>query len=376
LVKLLCFVVVFSLVDFGLAEDLIKADRPKVRVRADATVQSLQIDELGFGEVVTKVGEKDEWFEIILLNGTTGWVNSYLMVGVTQSSSAEIDTGSQLNIIPEKVKTVPLKSEEKERIDPYTEGLVHKKKNDSRRALSYFEQVLDDDPEHTKSLLHAAQAHIELEEFQEARKKLYKALEHGEGAFELARLYQGLGWPDSARKYSEIAQGEDGILPNPASQKRSGDEPVVLREWYIISIALGTSFVGILCLILLIRKQRRGRLFSRFSSAMNDASFTTDSVDGEIRELDRRIAERREALRSNSEVFSKNSGLESDEKDLTNSVNLQLKTLLNMLDAQDERTEIYEELNRLQMEKIKEMEREIDLLREGLNIKIDRQPRR
>ena len=356
---------VFSLIDFGLAENLIQADRPKVRVRADATVQSPQIDELGFGEVVTKVGEKDEWFKIILSNGTVGWVNSFLMVGVIQGSSTERDTVSQLNIILEKVTTVPFKLDEKEPPNSYAEGLVHKKKNDPRRALSYFEQVLNDDPEHTKSLLHAAQAHIELEEFQKARKKLYKALEHGEGAFELARLYQGLGWPDSARKYLEIAQGEDWILPDSISPKVLVNEPAVLREWYGIGVATIMSLVGILCLILLIRNKRRGRLFSRFSSAMKDASFTTDLADGEIRELDRRIAERREALRSNSEEFSPNTGLEPDEKDLPNSVNVQLKTLLNMLEAQDERAEIYVDLNRLQMEKIKEMEREIDLLRKG-----------
>ena len=363
---------VFSLIDFGLAEDLIQADRPKVRVRADATVPSPQINELNFGEVVTKIGEKDEWFEIILSNGTIGWVNSYLMVGVTQSYSTQIDTVSQLKIIPEKVTTVPLKTEEKERLNSYAEGLVHKKKNDPRRALRYFEEVLNDDPEHTKSLLHAAQAHIELEEFQKARKKLYKALEHGEGAFELARLYQGLGWPDSARKYSEIAKGEDWISANPTSPKKSVNEPDVLKEWYSISIAIGMSLAGILCLMLLVRKKRRGRLFSRFSSAMKDASLTTDLADGEIRELDRRIAERREDLRSNSKVFSKNTSLEPEEKDLSNSVNIQLKTLLNMLEAQDERTKIYVELNKLQMEKIKEMECEIDALREGLEIKSDR----
>ena len=84
--KLVGVVLVLALVDTGLAENLIRTDRPKVRVRADATVQSPQVAELSAGEIVEKVGKKDEWYEIILPDGTTGWVNSYLMLDVNEIS--------------------------------------------------------------------------------------------------------------------------------------------------------------------------------------------------------------------------------------------------------------------------------------------------
>ena len=39
--------------------------------------------------------------------------------------------------------------------------------------------------------------------------KLYRALELGEGASQLSRLYRGLGWPDSARKYEALETADD-----------------------------------------------------------------------------------------------------------------------------------------------------------------------
>ncbi|MEE3235460.1 MAG: SH3 domain-containing protein [Candidatus Latescibacterota bacterium] len=368
--KLVGVVLVLALVDTGLAENLIRTDRPKVRVRADATVQSPQIAELSAGEIVEKVGKKDEWYEIILPDGTTGWVNSYLMLDVNEISTQDIDIVSEDTLISEKGTTPLLKLEEGLQRHPYAEGLEYEKHGDFHRALTYFEQVLDDEPGHIKSLLHASEAHIELEQFQEAREKLYRALEQGEGAQELSRLYKGLGWPDSARKYEMIAKGEDWIFQDQTFSKSSITEIPVYKEWESVIAAVVISFMGTLLLVLFIwRKKRgrhsreRGRLYSKFSSALKDASMSPNSGDGEIRELDRRIAEKREALRANSKVYSETVGSDLDEKDLANSVDSQLKALVNMLQAQDERAQIYVELNRLQMEKIKEMEREIDLLR-------------
>ena len=92
--RFVVFFLCFLLLSVGSTEELIQADRPKVRVRADATVQSPQIAVLKAGEVVEKVGRKDEWYEIILPNGTSGWVNSFLMLNVIKTSHAKLDKTS------------------------------------------------------------------------------------------------------------------------------------------------------------------------------------------------------------------------------------------------------------------------------------------
>ena len=369
---------IFSLIEIGSVEGLIRADRPKVRVRADATVQSPQIAVLNAGEVVENVGKKDEWYEIILPNGTTGWVNSYLMSDVIETSKQEVDSGSEDTVKSESEKgtTAGPKVEETLERHPYAEGLHYEKEGDFHQALIFFEQVIADEPNHVKSLLHASQAHIELEQFQKAREKLYRALEQGEGALELARLYKGLGWPDSARKYEMMGKGNDWVTQDKVPSKLLATEVPLYKKWAIIVAVISTSILGTILSVLFIRRRKRGhhsrkrgRLYSKFSSALKVASVSAHPADGEIRELNRRITEKRDALRANSELCSDTiSNVRSsdmDEADLAKGVNSQLNKLLSLLQAQDERAQIYVELNRLQMEKIKEMEREIDLLRKG-----------
>ena len=369
---------IFSLIEIGSAEGLIRVDRPKVRVRADATVQSPQIAVLNAGEVVENVGKKDEWYEIILPNGTTGWVNSYLMSDVIDVSKQEVDSSSVDTVKSDSKKGTKAGPKVEETLErhPYAEGLHYEKEGDFHQALFYFEQVLGDEPNHVKSLLHASQAHIELEQFQKAREKLYRALEQGKGALELSHLYKGLGWPDSARKYEMMAKGNDWIKQDQAPSKLSATEVPLYEKWVIIVAGVSTSILGLVLSVLFIRRRiggrhsrKRGRLYSKFASALKLASASAHSADGEIRELNRRIAEKRDALRVNSErcsyTISNARGSEMDETDLAMGVDSQLNKLLSLLQAQDERAQIYVELNRLQMEKIKEMEREIDLLREG-----------
>ncbi len=369
---------IFSLIEIGLAEGLIRVDRPKVRVRADATVQSPQIAVLNAGEVVENVGKKDEWYEIILPNGTTGWVNSYLMSDVIEISKQDVDSGSKDTVKFESEKGImagPKVGETLER-HPYAEGLHYEKQGDFHQALIYFEQVLADEPNHVKSLLYASQAHIELEQFQKAREKLYRALEQGTGALELSRLYKGLGWPDSARKYEMIGNGNDWVAEDQGPSKLSATKDPLYKKWAIVVAVVSTSILGTILSVLFIWRRKRGRhstkrgrLYSKFSSALKVASVSATHADGEIRELNRRIAEKRDALRVNSELCSdtisnaRNSDM--DETDLAKGVTSQLNKLLSLIVAQDERAQIYVELNRLQTEKIKEMEREIDLLREG-----------
>ena len=374
--RFVVFFLCFLLLSVGSTEELIQADRPKVRVRADATVQSPQIAVLKAGEVVEKVGRKDEWYEIILPNGTSGWVNSFLMLNVTKTSHAKLDKTSEETVKPEVATSSQLNVDKKVERHPYIQALEFERLGDFEQALTYFEVVLYEEPDHIESLLHAAQAHIELEQFQKARQKLYRALELGEGASQLSRLYRGLGWPDSARKYEALETADDRGSVDQISSEFSEADSSVNKEWTVIFALVSLGFLGLTIASIFFSRRKRGdssrkrvKLYSKFSSALQEASITASPTDNQILELDRRIAEKRDELKANSMAYSVGEAIESelgDDEDTNLAVrfNSQFNSLGNIIAAQEERTRIYVDLNRLQMEKIRQLEREIDLLRQ------------
>ncbi len=366
----------FLLLSVGSTEELIQADRPKVRVRADATVQSPQIAVLKAGEVVEKVGRKDEWYEVILPNGTSGWVNSFLMLNVVKTSHAKLDKTSEETVKSEVATSSQLNVDKKVEQHPYIQALEFERLGDFEQALTYFEVVLNEEPDHTESLLHASQAHIELEQFQEARQKLYRALELGEGASQLSRLYRGLGWPDSARKYEALETADDWGSVDKISSEFSEADSSANKEWAVIFALVSLGFLGMTIASIFFSRRKRGdssrkrvKLYSKFSSALQEASITASPTDNQILELDRRIAEKRDELKANSMAYSVGEVIESelgDDEDTNLAVrfNSQFNSLGNIIAAQEERTRIYVDLNRLQMEKIRQLEKEIDLLRQ------------
>ena len=374
--RFVVFFLCFLLLSVGSTEELIQADRPKVRVRADATVQSPQIAVLKAGEVVEKVGRKDEWYEIILPNGTSGWVNSFLMLNVIKTSHAKLDKTSEETVKPEVATSSQLNVDKKVEQHPYIQALEFERLGDFEQALTYFEVVLNEEPDHIESLLHASQAHIELEQFQKARQKLYRALELGEGASQLSRLYRGLGWPDSARKYEALETADDWGSVDQISSEFSEADSSANKEWAVIFALVSLGFLGMTIASIFFSRRKRGgssrkrvKLYSKFSSALQEASITASPTDNQILELDRRIAEKRDELKANSMAYSVGEVIESelgDDEDTNLAVrfNSQFNSLGNIIAAQEERTRIYVDLNRLQMEKIRQLEKEIDLLRQ------------
>ena len=374
--RFVVFFLCFLLLSVGSTEELIQADRPKVRVRADATVQSPQIAVLKAGEVVEKVGRKDEWYEVILPNGTSGWVNSFLMLNIVKTSHAKLDKTSEETVKPEEAASSQLNVDKKVERHPYIQALEFERLGDFEQALTYFEVVLNEEPDHIESLLHASQAHIELEQFQKARQKLYRALELGEGASQLSRLYRGLGRPDSARKYEALETADDWGSVDQISSEFSEADSSANKEWTVIFALVSLGFLGLTIASIFFSRRKRGessrkrvKLYSKFSSALQEASITASPTDNQILELDRRIAEKRDELKANSMAYSVGEVIESelgDDEDTNLAVrfNSQFNSLGNIIAAQEERTRIYVDLNRLQMEKIRQLEREIDLLRQ------------
>jgi SH3-like domain-containing protein len=73
------FIALVFLVRAAVAGPALRVDRPEVNVRADATVQAVRIGVLRSGELVEKIGAKNEWNQIRLSDGRLGWLHSDLV---------------------------------------------------------------------------------------------------------------------------------------------------------------------------------------------------------------------------------------------------------------------------------------------------------
>ena len=58
---------------------LVLVNRPQVNIRADATVQSPRLSVLRLGQEVEWLRRKDEWYQVRLPDGGSGWVNANLV---------------------------------------------------------------------------------------------------------------------------------------------------------------------------------------------------------------------------------------------------------------------------------------------------------
>lgn len=58
---------------------LLLVNRPQVNIRADATVQSPRLSVLRLGQEVEWLRRKDEWYQVRLPDGRSGWVNANLV---------------------------------------------------------------------------------------------------------------------------------------------------------------------------------------------------------------------------------------------------------------------------------------------------------
>ncbi len=71
--------VVLASVDGVAAGPALRINRAQVNVRADATVQAARIGVLRDGELVEKIGAKNEWNQIRLPDGSEGWLHADLV---------------------------------------------------------------------------------------------------------------------------------------------------------------------------------------------------------------------------------------------------------------------------------------------------------
>jgi SH3-like domain-containing protein len=79
LLKFALVMVLTWCVETAAAGPALRVNRPQVNVRADATVQAARIGVLRSGELVEKIGQKNEWNQIRLRDGQLGWLHADLV---------------------------------------------------------------------------------------------------------------------------------------------------------------------------------------------------------------------------------------------------------------------------------------------------------
>jgi len=364
-----------------------------VRIRAAGSVQAPTVAMASRGEELGKLGQRGNWSEVGLPDGRTGWIWSRLVrpkeISITPAAQERQPAVREESPPPQPAAAVETEPAEPEKEEPaavrrnsYAEGLQQAAAGDYRAALASFEEVLRQDPDHLNALIHVAQAHKQLGNFDPAREKLYRAMEIGKDRRDifmtLGEVYRLSGEPDSARKYQALFRGEEWV---PKTEEKPAEPPPaesVLPSvdvlWIYGGAALGASAV-LVVLALLVRSQKRkggeeerrgaGRE-GKFARTMR-SSAQARVGSGEEAELDRQIQEKRAELRESAATFLGPDALgeaeEGQEDGHLEHVLNDLEALRKALEMQDERARIYADLVRLQSMKIEMMSQELQMRR-------------
>ena len=404
-----------------------------VRVRSGASSQSSSVTMLYRGQEVEGLGRRGSWLEVRLRDGRVGWVHGQYVRSKTRADLSALTPQSpslpKAETAPVQAVPMPAAPEatpdtrdavaetgpaatvgddpSRHTVDPvaeaspaedadgsgedqevrrnsYAEGLQYEASGEHSAALKSFERVLEGDPGNISALSHAAQAHRQLGQYEQALEKLYHALEQSGGRKDvyltLGEVYRVSGEPDSAAKYNDLYWGRQ-VSPSEPETSVQHEEPE--RQLPVVRLALA----GLLLVALIglgtwwalrkgkgpspprsTGKPRSERKFER-TLEREDAQVRGGRISSEEeRELDGQIEEKWRALRESSHTFAGTSqpaqveegGVEDGQ---LNRILDHVEALRQALDLQDDRAQIYADVVRLQNMKIEAMEEQLRLLR-------------
>ena len=393
-----------------------------VRVRSGPSTTAAAVTMLYDGQELGKIGQQDNWMNVSLSDGRSGWVHqrfarrktgddvrASLPSAVTRpepsvvegeavvTARAQVDDRAptaaaavqvESTDVAEPVAAEELDHERELLRNPYAEGLQQEAGGDYRAALDRFLEVLEDEPDHLNALFHAAQAYTRMGEYEEALDKLYRALDKSGGRKDiyltLGEVYRRQAKFDSVRKYETLFAGGvmDVELPFEAvvvpATPEDSSTPAEL-PWLLLAIA-GSGFAVILAVVAWVRlrpgepkgeptkgktankdKQKSSK-FSRALEQEGDEVSRGKATAGEEDALDRQIDDKWYELKQSAQLFNPDAEGDDEEGNLDRILD-NVETLRKALDMQDDRARIYAEIVRLQNMKIEAMAEEVRLLR-------------
>lgn len=394
-----------------------------VRVRSSATSQSASITMLYRGQEIGKIGERGNWYEVRLGDGRTGWAYSRYLRAKTAADVQALIPATPEDVSPAPA-TVPPAADGEPLVaasvapslpadaaspapaasppddeaasgqadaplvqrNPYVSGLQFEAGGESDRALESFEEVLAAEPENVNALFHAAKAHRQLGQLDQALERLNHALEISGGRKDLyltlGEVYRLRGVPDSAAKYQALFRGERPPEPARLPETETGDED---EAGSLPKVQLAVA-AGLLVFLITLgvwwtrrkaasdspatagERRRRSPANARFERTLERESAAAREggvSPEEERELDRQIEDKWRELRESADLFAspqtQAAGEAEGEEENLNRLLDQVEVLRRGMDLQDERSRLYADIVRLQNMKIESMREELRL---------------
>ena len=392
-------------------------DGEGVRLRARPSATGASVTMLFRGQEVTRLSQSGNWTQVEILDGRTGWLSSqYVRDKVEQDLRTERPQVAQSTTAVE-VETPPVAAQQRQQEstgqaaaaalqrDPYAQGLQHEAAGDHALALDSFLEVLVADGDQINALVHAAQAHRKLGEYDDALEKLYRALRLTGGRKDvyliLGEIHRQQGATDSAAKYQSLFRGEgpveippdsasiaqtavvtDEVVPSPLPEgtvlddlpksKVTADEGLMFdTPWLPVGLAgiglLALAAVGWWVLGTSTHRTKKGAAVvadPRFEKVWDEESQQArqgKATTEEEAELDLQIDTRWRELKESTGTFATSQSTGEGVDGILD----QVEGLRRTLEGQDERSRIYADILRLQNMKIDAMTEEIARLRKG-----------
>ena len=388
-----------------------------LRLRSGAAATSTSVAMLFRGQEVTRLSQSGGWTRVELQDGRKGWLSSQYVRAKTEVDLRQErpgQAGAAIEVVrsspsPPERTGEPSESAPLQR-DPYAEGLQHEAGGDYALALDSFLEVLAADPDQVNALVHAAQGHRKLGEYDQALEKLYRALQLTGGRKDvyltLGEIYRLQAAPDSAAKYQALFRGDpvpqtpdapaaaahdmfadtksDAVLSSPLPKGTELDHlpkpRIVADETGGLSfdtpwLPVGLAGIGLLALAAVgwwvvntsthrtpkgaavVSDPRFEKVWSEESRQARHGKATTE----EEAELDHQIDDRWGQLKESAAAFAPPPVTGEGVDGILD----QVEGLRHTLEGQDERVRIYTDIVRLQNMKIDAMTEEISRLRKA-----------
>lgn len=398
-----------------------------VRIRSQPTTQGRSVTMLFRGQEVGRLQERGAWTQVRLEDGRTGWLSSrYVRAKTEQDLRQERPAvaADEALAVPEPEAVVeaepggaavPPGAADAAAIlqrNPYADGLRQEADGRHLEALQSFTEVLESDPTHLNALVHAAQAHRNLGQYEQALAKLYRALDLTGGRKDvyltLGEVYRLSSEPDSAAKYQALFRGEGATADGPAegrpdevaaggapaatagpapaasdadaealeAEARDAEAPdaglddagLFRAPWVLVGLG-GIALLALAAIAWWIasgssssaRVPADGGRFGKVWHQEEKEARQGRATPEEEAELDRQIEGKWRELRASAEAFTGVAG--GGEADGVDRVLDQMEGLRQILESQEERARLYADIVRLQNMKIDAMTDEIRRLR-------------
>jgi SH3-like domain-containing protein len=392
-----------------------------LRLRSGPAATSTSVTMLFRGQEVTRLSQSGGWTRVELQNGRKGWLSSQYVRAKTEVDLRQErpgQAGATVEVVrssPSPPETTAEPSEPASATlqrDPYAEGLQHEAGGDYALALDSFLEVLAADPDQVNALVHAAQGHRKLGEYDQALEKLYRALQLTGGRKDvyltLGEIHRLQAAPDSAAKYQALFRGDpipettdgpadagaaldmfadtrsDAVPSSPLPKGTELDDlpkPKIVDEetgglsfdtpWLPVGLAgiglLALAGVGWWVVNTSTHRTKKGaavvsdprfeKVWSEESRQARHGKATTE----EEAELDHQIDDRWGELKESAAAFAPPPVTGEGVDGILD----QVEGLRRTLEGQDERVRIYADIVRLQNMKIDAMTEEISRLRKA-----------